>query len=333
MSVGDRLAPLAVVLARAVDADAEAAALQDRIDAERRAGAAMFVSHLASVGGLRDGLTRRPEAADMCWVLMNPLLQRRLRGRARLDPRPRSRTGWCGWRRRRCSTDARRSDRSKVTAVAETRWEQARAQERADGPGRVRRALRAADGRGRRHRGRGPPGRRARSARGAGSSTPARAWAGSARRLVAPRAPRGRGRLRPRDHRPVAPHLPRPAAWSTSRLDELTAGEADRGGPPDVVRPHRVRRQRDDPARARHRAHGARPPRPRCSRREGRLLVGFGLRGAPAAARAATRPRSSSADCAAVGLEVESRFASLRPAAVHRRQHLRRARAAPCAVD
>jgi hypothetical protein len=38
----------------------------------------MFVTHLDDVGGLRAGLTV-DEAADMCWILMNPLLQARLR--------------------------------------------------------------------------------------------------------------------------------------------------------------------------------------------------------------------------------------------------------------
>ena len=38
----------------------------------------MFVTHLAATGGLREGLTV-DEAADMCWILMNPLLQARLR--------------------------------------------------------------------------------------------------------------------------------------------------------------------------------------------------------------------------------------------------------------
>src|SRR4051794_26489039 len=78
LAVADRLAPLEVVLNRAVDADAEAATLRARIDLERRGGALMFVTHLASTGGLRDGLTL-DEAADMCWILMNPLLQARLR--------------------------------------------------------------------------------------------------------------------------------------------------------------------------------------------------------------------------------------------------------------
>ena len=77
MEVGARVAALAAVLARAVDVDAEAAALQERIDVERRTGVSMFLRHLDSVGGLRAGLTV-PEAVDMCWILMNPLLQQRL---------------------------------------------------------------------------------------------------------------------------------------------------------------------------------------------------------------------------------------------------------------
>jgi hypothetical protein len=77
MSVGGRVAALASVLARAQDVDAEAAALQERIDVERRTGVSMFLRHLESVGGFRPGLTL-PEAVDMCWILMNPLLQQRL---------------------------------------------------------------------------------------------------------------------------------------------------------------------------------------------------------------------------------------------------------------
>jgi AcrR family transcriptional regulator len=78
LGVADRLAPLEVVLNRAVDADAEVAALRARIDVERQGGARMFVTHLASVGGLRDDLDVE-QGADMCWILMNPLLQARLR--------------------------------------------------------------------------------------------------------------------------------------------------------------------------------------------------------------------------------------------------------------
>ncbi len=78
LGVADRVAPLELVLARAVDVDPEAAALRNGMEEQRRTGARMFVSHLHAVGGLREGLTV-DEAADMCWVLMNPLLQQRLR--------------------------------------------------------------------------------------------------------------------------------------------------------------------------------------------------------------------------------------------------------------
>lgn len=78
LDVAERLAPLEVVLNRAVDGHPEAADLRARIDVERQGGARMFVTHLASVGGLRDGLTV-DQATDICWILMNPLLQGRLR--------------------------------------------------------------------------------------------------------------------------------------------------------------------------------------------------------------------------------------------------------------
>ena len=78
LGVAERLAPLEMVLNRAVDADADAAALRARIDVERQGGARMFVTHLEAVGGLREGLTV-DAGADICWVLMNPLLQARLR--------------------------------------------------------------------------------------------------------------------------------------------------------------------------------------------------------------------------------------------------------------
>jgi AcrR family transcriptional regulator len=77
MRVGARLGPLAVVLARAVDVDAEADALQRRIDVERRTGATMFVTGLDGIGGLRPDVTV-DQGADMAWVLMNPLFVRRL---------------------------------------------------------------------------------------------------------------------------------------------------------------------------------------------------------------------------------------------------------------
>jgi AcrR family transcriptional regulator len=78
LRVGARVGQLAWVLARAVDVDREAAALQQRIDVERRAGAAMFVGGLAAIDGLRADVSEQ-EGADMAWVLMNPLFVRRLR--------------------------------------------------------------------------------------------------------------------------------------------------------------------------------------------------------------------------------------------------------------
>jgi AcrR family transcriptional regulator len=78
MGVGVRSGALALVLARAVDVDPEAAALQRRIDVERRTGASLFVGGLAAIGGLRPGLSVE-EGADLAWVLMNPLLVRPLR--------------------------------------------------------------------------------------------------------------------------------------------------------------------------------------------------------------------------------------------------------------
>jgi AcrR family transcriptional regulator len=78
LTVGSRVAPLALVLARAVDVDEEADALQRRIDVERRTGAALFVSGLDAIGGLRPDVSV-PEGADMAWVLMNPLWVLRLR--------------------------------------------------------------------------------------------------------------------------------------------------------------------------------------------------------------------------------------------------------------
>lgn len=77
LDVGRRTAPLALVLARAVDVDPEAAALQRRIDVERRLGASYFVAGLDAIGGLRPDVGVE-EGADMAWVLMNPLWVLRL---------------------------------------------------------------------------------------------------------------------------------------------------------------------------------------------------------------------------------------------------------------
>jgi AcrR family transcriptional regulator len=72
------VADRAQVLARAVDVDPEAEALQARIDVEGRTGASMFVGGLAAIGGLRADVSAR-EGADMAWVRMNSLFARRLR--------------------------------------------------------------------------------------------------------------------------------------------------------------------------------------------------------------------------------------------------------------
>jgi hypothetical protein len=78
LDVAARVGGLALTLSRAADVDEEAAALLAGIDAERRAGATMFLRHLDDRAWLRPGLTVE-HAADMCWMLMNPLLPRRLR--------------------------------------------------------------------------------------------------------------------------------------------------------------------------------------------------------------------------------------------------------------
>jgi AcrR family transcriptional regulator len=78
LTVGSRVAPLALVLASAADVDEDAASLHRQIDDERHTGAANFVSRLEVIGGLRHDLTVA-EGADMAWVLMDPLLALRLR--------------------------------------------------------------------------------------------------------------------------------------------------------------------------------------------------------------------------------------------------------------
>ena len=129
------------------------------------------------------------------------------------------------------------------------------------------------------------------------------------RRPRRPRPPRGRRRLRPRDPRPVAPDLPRPAAGRL-RLDELTPEKLSDAGQPDGVRPGRVCRQRDDPARARHRAHGARQPGRAAGARgpaAGRLRP---VRRTGRASRGSTRPPSSSPTTRRPGSRSSPRFAS-----------------------
>jgi len=66
-----RVAPTGAVLMAAAQVDADAAAMLRTSDGHRLEGARAFVNHLASIGGLRQGLDRA-EAADLCWLAMDP---------------------------------------------------------------------------------------------------------------------------------------------------------------------------------------------------------------------------------------------------------------------
>ena len=66
-----RAAPIGAALAAAAHVDEEAAALVRLSDRHRLQGARAFVDSLASIGGLRAGLSRA-EAADLCWLAMDP---------------------------------------------------------------------------------------------------------------------------------------------------------------------------------------------------------------------------------------------------------------------
>lgn len=70
-TTASRAAPIASALAAAAHVDEEAAALVRLSDRHRLQGARAFVDHLASIGGLRAGLSRA-EAADLCWLAMDP---------------------------------------------------------------------------------------------------------------------------------------------------------------------------------------------------------------------------------------------------------------------
>jgi AcrR family transcriptional regulator len=72
-----RVAPIGAVLVAAAQVDADAAAMLRTSDRHRLEGARAFVDHLASIGGLRQGLDRA-EAADLCWLAMDPGPYRRL---------------------------------------------------------------------------------------------------------------------------------------------------------------------------------------------------------------------------------------------------------------
>ncbi len=66
-----RAAPIGAALAAAAHVDDEAAALVRLSDQHRLQGARAFVAHLSAIGGLRPGLPPA-EAADLCWLAMDP---------------------------------------------------------------------------------------------------------------------------------------------------------------------------------------------------------------------------------------------------------------------
>ena len=65
------------VLEAAADVDSEAAELLALSESQSRYGAAAFVGFLASIGGLRPGLSEE-EATDICWVHLSFTAYRRL---------------------------------------------------------------------------------------------------------------------------------------------------------------------------------------------------------------------------------------------------------------
>jgi AcrR family transcriptional regulator len=72
-----RVAPIGAVLVAAAQVDPDAAAMLRTSDGHRLEGARAFVDHLVSIGGLRPDLDRA-EAADLCWLAMDPGPYRRL---------------------------------------------------------------------------------------------------------------------------------------------------------------------------------------------------------------------------------------------------------------
>jgi AcrR family transcriptional regulator len=75
--VAGRAAPIGQVLVVAADGDDQAAVMLAESDEQRLVGARAFIRHLASIGGVRPGMTAH-RAADLCWALMDPMLYRRL---------------------------------------------------------------------------------------------------------------------------------------------------------------------------------------------------------------------------------------------------------------
>ena len=72
-----RTAPLGEVLTAAADIDPAAAELLAEASRQRMAGAAAFMRHLASLGGLAAGMTEQ-RAAELCWALTDGHLYRLL---------------------------------------------------------------------------------------------------------------------------------------------------------------------------------------------------------------------------------------------------------------
>jgi AcrR family transcriptional regulator len=76
-AVSGRVAPLFRALVAAADADDEVAQLLAVIEGQRLTGARMFVRWLTEHGGLRRGVTPE-QAAEICWIQMDPSIYRRL---------------------------------------------------------------------------------------------------------------------------------------------------------------------------------------------------------------------------------------------------------------
>ena len=77
LDVAGRAAPIGHVLVVAADGDHEAAAMLAAAEEQRLFGARAFIGQLASIGGVRAGMTA-DRAADLCWAHMDPMLYRRL---------------------------------------------------------------------------------------------------------------------------------------------------------------------------------------------------------------------------------------------------------------
>jgi AcrR family transcriptional regulator len=72
-----RVSALAHVVDMAADIDADIGDLSREVGQQRMQGARAFIDHLATIGGLRDDVSRR-KAADWCWAHMSPSLYRAL---------------------------------------------------------------------------------------------------------------------------------------------------------------------------------------------------------------------------------------------------------------